>query len=98
MLGLSLIAAVPLPHYIFDLGQNVNIMTTNDDTPNCWICLEEGSDEEGKALLSGRCSCRGSSGCFHLSCVVENAKVKSRETIRKARESFIDVELLTGHW
>lgn len=41
---------------------------------SCWICLEEGNDEEGKPLCRD-CSCRGeSSGFAHLSCIINYAQ------------------------
>ncbi len=47
-----------------------------DDT-SCWLCLEEGPDESGKPLVRD-CSCRGSSGVAHISCITKYAKSESR--------------------
>ena len=45
----------------------------------CWICLEEGNDGEGKPPVRD-CSCRGdAAGYAHISCIVEYAKVKSKQ-------------------
>jgi hypothetical protein len=44
---------------------------------SCWLCLEEGSDESGKPLVRD-CSCRGSSGVAHVSCIINYAKSESR--------------------
>ena len=43
---------------------------------SCWICLEEGPDENGQPLRRD-CSCRGDSGYMHVSCVVRYAEQKS---------------------
>lgn len=45
---------------------------------SCWWCLEEGPDDDGQPLVRD-CSCRGSSGCAHFSCLVEYAEKKSLE-------------------
>ena len=44
---------------------------------SCWLCLEEGPDESGKPLVRD-CSCRGSSGVAHVSCIINYAKSESR--------------------
>eukprot|EP00985_Skeletonema_marinoi_P023698 scaffold15916_cov67-Skeletonema_marinoi.AAC.2 len=44
-----------------------------EDIPSCWLCLEEGPDEGGAPLVRD-CSCRGSSGFAHLSCIVKYAE------------------------
>mmetsp|Transcript_50594 Transcript_50594/g.107778 ORF Transcript_50594/g.107778 Transcript_50594/m.107778 type:complete len:404 (+) Transcript_50594:122-1333(+) len=44
----------------------------------CYICLDDGLDEEGKPLVRD-CACRGdSSGFVHMSCLVEYAREKSK--------------------
>ena len=45
---------------------------------SCYICLDEGCDDEGKPLVRD-CSCRGSAGFAHLSCIVEYAEQKSQQ-------------------
>ena len=53
----------------------------------CWICLEEGNDGEGKPPVCD-CSCRGdAAGYAHNSCIVEYAKVKSKQAKNDARAS-----------
>ena len=47
------------------------------DGASCYICLDEGCDDEGKLVRD--CSCRGSTGFAHLSCIVEYAKQKSQQ-------------------
>lgn len=44
---------------------------------SCWLCLEEGPDELGEPLVRD-CSCRGSSGLAHISCLINYAKSESR--------------------
>jgi len=41
----------------------------DDEGASCWICLEEGPDENGQPLARD-CSCRGNSGFAHLTCTV----------------------------
>jgi len=53
-----------------------------DDPPCCWLCLEEGPDESGKPLIRN-CSCRGSSGFAHLSCIIDFAENKSRQAFER---------------
>jgi len=43
----------------------------------CWICLDGGSDEDGKPLLR-ECSCRGSAGYVHASCLIGYAEHKTK--------------------
>eukprot|EP00985_Skeletonema_marinoi_P023699 scaffold15916_cov67-Skeletonema_marinoi.AAC.3 len=52
-----------------------------DDVPSCWLCLEEEGEEgnEGyKESLVRDCSCRGTSGFAHLSCIVKYAKSEGK--------------------
>ncbi|KAK1740089.1 hypothetical protein QTG54_009039 [Skeletonema marinoi] len=44
-----------------------------EDIPSCWLRLEEGPDEGGAPLVRD-CSCRGTSGFAHLSCIVKYAE------------------------
>jgi hypothetical protein len=55
-----------------------------DDAPCCWLCLEEGPDDDasGKPLVRN-CSCRGISGFAHLSCAVTFAEHESREAYKR---------------
>jgi len=43
--------------------------SSDDEGASCWICLEEGPDENGQPLARD-CSCRGNSGFAHLACMV----------------------------
>ena len=52
--------------------------STADDTPCCWLCLEDGPDDSGKPLCRD-CSCRGTSGFAHLSCALKYAERKGKE-------------------
>jgi hypothetical protein len=47
------------------------------DEPSCWLCLEEGQDTFGKPLVRN-CSCRGSSGFAHISCIINFAESESK--------------------
>jgi len=58
---------------------------------SCWLCLEEGSDESGKPLVRD-CSCRGSSGVAHVSCIINYAKSESRRIYERAGPVFSSTE------
>ncbi len=58
----------------------------DDDAPCCWICFDEGPDDDGAPLIRN-CSCRGTSGFVHLSCVVNYAENKSREAYERGNYS-----------
>mmetsp|Transcript_24983 Transcript_24983/g.38322 ORF Transcript_24983/g.38322 Transcript_24983/m.38322 type:complete len:432 (+) Transcript_24983:76-1371(+) len=51
-----------------------------DETPECWLCHEEGPDASGKPLVRD-CSCRGSTGFAHLSCIVGYAEYQGRKAL-----------------
>eukprot|EP00986_Skeletonema_menzelii_P012632 scaffold7046_cov151-Skeletonema_menzelii.AAC.2 len=56
--------------------------TTNiadDETPCCWLCLGDGPDASGMPLVRN-CSCRGSSGFAHLSCIIRYAESDGRNS------------------
>ena len=57
----------------------------DEEAPCCWLCLEEGPDDSGKPLVRN-CSCRGTSGFAHHSCMVKYAESKSREADQKGRD------------
>lgn len=66
-----------------------------DNAPSCWICLEEGPDDTGAPLVLD-CSCRGSAGFAHLSCLVKYAETQSRNAFERAFESgAIDFDAMT---
>ena len=47
----------------------------------CWICLEDGPDDDGEPLVRD-CACRGeTSAGYHLSCIIDYAKVKANKAI-----------------
>uniref|UniRef100_A0A7S2M7F6 RING-CH-type domain-containing protein n=1 Tax=Skeletonema marinoi TaxID=267567 RepID=A0A7S2M7F6_9STRA len=53
-----------------------------DDTSSsscCWLCLGEGPDASGMPLVRN-CSCRGSSGFAHLSCIIRYAEIDGRNS------------------
>ena len=61
--------------------------TTNkeeDHKPTCYICLDDGPDELGEDVMRN-CSCRGSAGYVHLSCIVNYAEQKIK-TVKKEDE------------
>ena len=43
--------------------------------PECWICLDDGPDENG-GMPRRDCSCRGDAGFAHLMCLQEYARQK----------------------
>ena len=55
------------------------MMATIPDGASCYICLDDGPDEEGKPLVRD-CSCRGDDAGFaHLSCIVKYAEQRSQQ-------------------
>ena len=47
----------------------------------CWICLEDGPDDNGEPLVRD-CACRGeTSAGYHVSCIIDYAKVKTNKAI-----------------
>jgi len=56
------------------------------DGASCYICLDEGPDEEGRPLVRD-CSCRGDGAGFaHLSCIVKYAEQKCKQTANTGGE------------
>jgi hypothetical protein len=53
------------------------------NAPCCWVCLEEGPDDKSGLPLVRDCSCRGSSGFAHLSCIIKNAESHGRRVARE---------------
>ena len=53
---------------------------TSSSSPCCWLCLGEGPDA-GMPLVRD-CSCRGSSGFAHLSCIIRYAEIDGRNAYR----------------
>ena len=62
------------------LATATSIMASDvaDDAPCCWLCLEEG--QSGKPLVRN-CSCRGSTGFAHLSCIVDYAEYQGKKAL-----------------
>ena len=50
---------------------------STSSSPSCWLCLGEGPDASGMPLVRN-CSCRGSSGFAHLSCMIRYAEIDGR--------------------
>jgi len=46
-------------------------------TLTCWICLNGGTDKDGKSLVQ-ECSCRGSAGYVHASCLIGYAQHETK--------------------
>jgi len=73
--------------------------TSTSSTPtgaSCWICLEEGPDEEGKPLIRN-CSCRGQSGFSHVSCIIKYAQKKTLQ-LDESKVTSGDYMLGGPHW
>lgn len=56
---------------------------SSHDGASCWICLDDGPDELGKPIVRD-CSCRGSMGYCHLSCIIKFAEEKSKAIVDEA--------------
>ena len=58
----------------------------------CWICLEDGPDDNGEPLVRD-CACRGeTSAGYHVSCIIDYAKVKTNQAIdlREKKQKVVD--------
>jgi len=64
--------------------------SNDDEAPCCWLCLAEGPDASGNRFVRD-CSCRGSSGYAHLSCIIGYAESAESDTNRvgDTRNAFI---------
>jgi len=49
-----------------------------DEAPCCWICFEQGGENDNQILVRD-CSCRGGSGYAHVSCLVKYASEESKK-------------------
>ena len=58
-----------------------------DNAPCCWVCLDEGCDKAGEPLVRD-CSCRGSSGFAHLSCIIKNAESEAKRYVERVDGEF----------
>jgi len=54
---------------------------TSSSSSCCWLCLGDGPDASGMPLVRN-CSCRGSSGLAHLSCIIRYAEIDGRNSYR----------------
>ena len=64
----------------------------------CYICLENGPDEDGRPLIR-KCSCRGeSSAGYHVSCIVNYAKAKTKEAVQDYEADGDDWYGFYDHW
>lgn len=64
----------------------------------CWICLEDGPDDDGQPLVRD-CACRGeTSAGYHVSCLVDYAKVKTNEAIDLREKEHKVVENVNRPW
>ena len=60
-----------------------------EDTPSCWICLDDGSEEP----LRRECACRGAAGWAHLSCLSDYATTKNRDLLKSFEQNPLTTEL-----
>ena len=67
-------------------------MASNLVCAPCWICLEDGPDDNGEPLVRD-CACRGeTSAGYHVSCIIDYAKVKTNQAIdlREKKQKVVD--------
>jgi hypothetical protein len=65
-------------------------VTHPEEIPCCWLCLEEGADDEGVPLVRDS-SCRGLSGFAHLSCIMTYAEHEGRQA-QRAHDHYGDTK------
>jgi len=75
------------PTSTVELANGLSKLHIPSDTASCWICLDEGPDDSGQPIRRD-CSCRGDSGWVHLSCIVDYARSKSEEWLKKNGEAY----------
>ena len=64
----------------------------------CWICLEDGPDDNGEPLVRD-CACRGeTSAGYHVSCIIDYAKVKTNQAIDLRETQQKVVEAVHDPW
>jgi len=64
----------------------------------CWICLEDGPDDNGEPLVRD-CACRGeTSAGYHVSCIIDYAKVKTNRAIDLREKQHKVVETVHHPW
>ena len=67
------------------MSVEVNMCTNNAadgaSSSCCWLCLGDGQDASGMPLTRN-CSCRGSSGFAHLSCIIRYAEIDGRNSFQ----------------
>jgi hypothetical protein len=61
------------------------------DGASCWLCLEEGPDDDSGAPLVRDCSCRGHSGFAHLPCLVKYAERRTKDMAEKGVFNITDI-------
>jgi len=66
-----------------------------DDTPTCYICLDDGPDELGGEVMRD-CSCRGSAGYVHLSCAVKYAEQKYMSDAKREKIPGTPAQIVTS--
>jgi hypothetical protein len=54
-------------------------MSTSRDDSSCWICFDDGEDHGGQPVIHSGCSCRGSMGYCHISCLVKFKDQEGRQ-------------------
>jgi hypothetical protein len=78
----------PILLFINNILHFETMMAAVPDGASCYICLDEGPDEEGKPLVRD-CSCRGDTAGFaHLSCIVEYAEQKCKQVVDSDLTAF----------
>ena len=64
----------------------------------CWICLEDGPDENGEPLVRD-CACRGeTSAGYHLSCLIDYAKSRTDEAVDVMKEGKKEIPPFYKPW
>ena len=71
-------------------SSDAGLTTEEDDVPCCWVCLEEESDASGNPLVRD-CSCRGSAGFAHLSCIIKYAEIEGMKECEKNNYHFHNI-------
>ena len=80
LLVLLVVASYMCWYWLKKRGANRRSSNSNEVSPHCWICLEEGPNNLGQPLRRDW-ACRGSGGYIHLSCLARYAQQKAYRII-----------------
>jgi hypothetical protein len=67
---------------------DTSMISLPDEAPYCWLCHDDGPDTSGKPMVRD-CSCRGSTGFAHISCIINYAEHQGKKAL-EVHNCFVD--------